>query len=61
MEQETNVICPTCQGRKVTEGVCECSSEWRGTQSDNDWEDCQCTPELTCATCEGTGVVASTG
>lgn len=55
MGQKT--ICPACDGKKVIEGICECNIEWRGTQSDNEWQDCQCTPEQECTTCHGTGVV----
>ncbi|MEN8135988.1 MAG: ankyrin [Thermodesulfobacteriota bacterium] len=50
-------ICPTCEGKKVVEGVCECNMEWRGTQQGDDWQDCQCTPELPCKACSGTGFV----
>jgi hypothetical protein len=57
MTQETKKVCPTCQGKKVIEGVCECNMEWRGTQKGDEWEDCQCTPEQECATCSGTGFV----
>jgi type II secretory ATPase GspE/PulE/Tfp pilus assembly ATPase PilB-like protein len=52
-------VCSTCQGKKVVEGVCECSTEWRGTQSDDEWEECQCTPEVSCPTCKGTGYIES--
>ncbi len=55
---EEKKTCPTCQGKKVIAGICECSSEWRGTQADDEWQDCQCTPELECPTCHGTGYAA---
>jgi hypothetical protein len=55
MEKQTKTICPTCQGQKVIEGICQCSSEWRGTEDENGWEDCHCTPELECPACHGTG------
>jgi len=61
MEQDKKKVCPTCEGKKVIEGVCECSMEWRGTQGENGWEDCQCTPEQECPTCHGTGFIKSTG
>lgn len=51
-------VCPTCNGKKVIPGTCECDSEWRGTQSDNEWAECQCTPEVECPACKGTGFVA---
>ena len=51
-------ICPTCQGKKTIQGVCECSSEWRGNlRADGGWDECQCTPEQECPTCGGTGYV----
>lgn len=45
--------CPTCQGKKVIEGVCETSSEWQGTDSEDGMI---CTPEAVCPTCGGSGV-----
>ncbi|MEW6518848.1 MAG: ankyrin [Thermodesulfobacteriota bacterium] len=60
MTQEKNTsICPTCAGEKVITGTCTCDMEWRGTQEDDNWEDCQCTPEVQCPTCHGTGVIKS--
>lgn len=49
--------CPTCHGEKVIAGVCECDAEWRGTQVDDEWQECQCTPEQKCQACNGTGYV----
>lgn len=46
--------CPTCQGKKVIEGICEVSSEWRGAENGLA-DDTQCTPDQTCPTCEGKG------
>ena len=46
--------CPTCQGKKVIEGICEVSSEWRGTENGLA-DDTQCTPDQTCPTCQGKG------
>ena len=57
MEQKTENTCPTCQGKKIIEGVCECNMEWRGNKSDDGWDDCQCTPDQECLTCHGTGFV----
>jgi len=58
MTQEKNkVTCTTCQGNKVIPGTCECNMEWRGTQNGENWEDCQCTPEVECSRCHGTGYV----
>ena len=31
-EQKTKKECPECCGEKNIPGVCECASEWRGTQ-----------------------------
>ncbi len=52
-------VCPVCRGKKVVDGNCECSMEWRGTGSPDgdEWQDCQCTPELECTNCRGTGYV----
>lgn len=57
MKQKKDTICPTCQGSKVLAGTCECNMEWRGTQNGDNWEDCQCTPDIECSTCQGTGQV----
>lgn len=46
--------CPTCQGKKIIEGVCEVSSEWRGSHNEELLDD-QCTPDEECPTCKGTG------
>lgn len=53
MTEEKRTPCPTCQGKKVIEGVCETASEWSGTQEGND--DMQCTPDQVCPTCDGKG------
>ena len=58
MAQETQKACPTCQGKKIIEGVCEVSQEWQGTQNDAILDDMQCTPDEECPTCKGTGVEA---
>lgn len=55
IEKKTTKECPECCGQKVIPGTCHCDSEWRGTQVDDDWSECQCTPEVTCPTCNGTG------
>ncbi|MFV0437095.1 MAG: hypothetical protein ACK5PS_06865 [Desulfopila sp.] len=55
MAEETKNVCPTCQGKKIIEGVCEVSPEWRGTQNDDSLDDMQCTPDEVCPTCKGTG------
>ena len=47
--------CPTCKGEKVIAGVCECSSEWHGIKVGEEGQDCQCTPEEKCPTCNGSG------
>jgi|GEM_PF-756086 DnaJ-class molecular chaperone len=48
-------VCPTCNGDKIIPGICECDSEWRGTEGENEWNDYQCTPDVICPTCSGTG------
>lgn len=51
-----NKICPTCQGKKVINGTCQCSMEWRGNpREDGGMDDCRCTAEQKCPTCNGTG------
>jgi DnaJ-class molecular chaperone len=47
--------CPTCQGKKIIEGVCEASSEWRGSHNDDMLDEVQCTPDQECPTCHGKG------
>lgn len=51
---EERTPCPTCQGKKVIEGVCEANSEWRGSSEDMQ-DDVQCTPDQVCPTCNGKG------
>ncbi len=53
MTEEKRTPCPTCQGKKIIEGVCETSSEWSGTGDNAD--DMQCTPDQVCPTCNGKG------
>lgn len=55
MSQDTKKPCPTCQGNKIIEGVCEVSSEWRGNQNEDILDDMQCTPDEECPTCKGKG------
>jgi len=54
MTEEKRTPCPTCQGKKIIEGVCEVSSEWRGS-NDQLSDDTQCTPDQTGPTCKGKG------
>lgn len=54
MADEKRTPCPTCQGKKIIEGVCEVSSEWRGSKDDLA-DDTQCTPDQVCPTCKGKG------
>lgn len=61
MGNETRRICPDCNGEKEIKGKCECDSEWRGSQVGDEWEDCQCTPTVTCPTCNGSGYVTDRG
>ena len=56
MTEEKRTQCPTCQGKKIIEGVCETSSEWSGT-GDDAHDDMQCTPDQVCPTCNGKGYV----
>ncbi len=53
MSEENKSVCPTCQGKKTIEGVCETSGEWHGGDDDGQ----VCTPDTECPTCKGTGVV----
>ncbi|MCB2182435.1 MAG: ankyrin [Desulfobulbaceae bacterium] len=52
-------ICPECNGEKIIKGICTCDMEWRGSNKEDDWEDCQCTPDTTCHLCNGKGVIQS--
>ncbi len=54
MSDKKRIPCPTCQGKKTIDGICEVSSEWRGTTDDLS-DDTQCTPDQTCPTCKGKG------
>ena len=61
-EQGKNkIVCPICGGSKTVPGTCTCDMEWRGnTIADSDEiEDCQCTPEIPCPNCKGSGFVDS--
>jgi hypothetical protein len=53
MSETKTPPCPTCQGKKIIEGVCESSQEWQGTESEDGMV---CTPETECPTCHGTGM-----
>lgn len=57
MSEKNKKICPQCDGKKVIPGTCVCNMEWRGTQTGDEWEDCQCSEEVECPTCHGTGYV----
>ncbi len=50
-------VCPTCKGKKVLVGNCECNAEWRSTDADDNVDDCICEPDEKCPDCKGTGVV----
>ena len=49
--------CPRCNGEKIVVGNCECNSEWRSVDSENDFDDCKCEPDQTCPTCNGKGFI----
>ena len=49
--------CPECKGNKIVPGTCECNMEWRGTQSEEGWDDCQCNKDEECPMCHGKGYV----
>ena len=57
MSEKTRRPCPTCQGKKTIDGICEVSSEWRGNDSQDSLDDSQCTPDQDCPTCNGKGYV----
>ena len=50
-------VCPTCKGKKIILGNCECNSEWRKTDGEGDYDDCHCEPDQECPDCKGTGYV----
>jgi hypothetical protein len=47
MTNDTNKICPECNGEKKISGTCVCDMEWRGS---TDYE--------ICPACRGTGYVS---
>ena len=53
MSEQRNHPCPTCQGKKIIDGICEVSPEWQGVHGE---DDTICTPEAQCPTCEGSGI-----
>ena len=57
MADKTKTICPECKGEKIISGTCVCDMEWRGSQQDGEWVDCQCVEEEVCPVCLGTGYV----
>lgn len=42
-------------GKKIIDGVCEVSSEWRGSSNDELDDGLHCTPDEECPTCKGRG------
>lgn len=56
-EEKPKKECPECSGRKIIPGTCVCNSEWRGSQVGDDWDECQCSPDVSCPTCNGSGFV----
>ena len=50
-------VCPTCKGKKILVGNCECNAEWRSADTDQTPDDCICEPDQKCPDCKGTGVV----
>ena len=58
MTGENKKICPECNGKKNIPGTCVCDMEWRGSQKEDEWDDCQCSEEEICPACLGTGSVA---
>ncbi len=57
MAEKKQKECPMCRGEKTLPGTCVCDSEWRGTQTEEDWNDCQCNPDIECTLCHGTGFI----
>ncbi len=51
------IKCPDCNGRKIIVGNCECNSEWRSVDADDNVDDCICDPDVECKTCSGTGYI----
>ena len=51
------IECPDCKGKKVIVGNCECNSEWRRLEENNQVNDCICDADTECPTCGGTGFV----
>lgn len=49
--------CPTCKGKKIILGNCECNAEWRGTGTEESIDDCICEPDTQCPECKGKGYI----
>lgn len=58
MANEDKQVCPECKGQKVIPGNCVCNMEWRGTMIGDEMDDCQCSQEVECPMCRGTGFIA---
>ena len=58
MADDTNKICPECNGDKKIPGTCVCDMEWRGSQKGEEWTDCKCSDEEICFFCQGAGSVS---
>ncbi len=50
-------ICPTCNGKGILVGNCECNAEWRTNDPDERTDDCICEPDQKCPDCNGTGFI----
>ena len=48
MAEQDKKVCPTCNGKKMVLGTCECNAEWRGSQDSDSGDDCQCSPDTQC-------------
>ncbi|THB76518.1 MAG: ankyrin [Desulfobacteraceae bacterium] len=51
------VTCPKCKGKKIIVGNCECNPEWRASDGDDHFDDCQCEPDIDCPECQGKGYI----
>ncbi|MCF6247601.1 MAG: ankyrin [Desulfobacula sp.] len=49
--------CPKCKGKKIIVGNCECNPEWRSSDGGDQYDDCQCEPDIDCPQCQGKGYI----
>ncbi len=51
------LLCPKCKGSKTVSGEMVCNMEWRGSNSENEMDDCIAEPSKECPVCSGKGFI----